>query len=136
MREYNYRTVYDCFKNKFPVDGFIPYMNLPPITIDDISRPPKTSGYTSDTLPSAIYVTSVKYVSMFTTPSDSPQLFVLYYDDTDTQHITMIENPFHISMKIGYCSKFHDEKICYKNRGSIALCVQLAKGCITVMELL
>ena len=34
-------TFYYCFKNAFPVDGVRPYMNLPPITIDDIPLPPK-----------------------------------------------------------------------------------------------
>ena len=41
MKEYNYGTVYDCFKITFPVDGIIPYLNLPTITIDDIPWPPK-----------------------------------------------------------------------------------------------
>ena len=93
--------------------GVTLYLNLPPITIDDIPAP-KTSQYISDPLPAAIYITSGNSVGMFTTPSDSPQLLVLYSDDTDTQHTTMRDSPFHISMEIGYCSKFRDDKICYK----------------------
>ena len=78
--EYNDRTVYELFYNPFPVYGVIPDFNIPPITIDDIPLPNKRSQYTPDTLPAAISVTSVNYVSMLTTPSDSTQVVVLNYD--------------------------------------------------------
>ena len=77
-------------------------LHLPLIIFPD---PQNISWYTSDPLPAAVSVTSVNSISMLTTPSDSPQLIVLYYDDPDTQHTTMSDNPLHISMKIGYCSK-------------------------------
>ena len=37
MIEYNYRKVYNCFNNNLSVDCGIPYLNLPPITIGDIT---------------------------------------------------------------------------------------------------
>ena len=79
-----------------------------------ISLPPKIYQYTSDPLPSAISVTSGNYVIMLTTPSDYPQLPVIYFDDPENQHTTMIGNPFHISTRKGYWSSFHDVMICYK----------------------
>ena len=33
--DYNKKTVYDCFSNPFEADFGIPYLHLPPITIDD-----------------------------------------------------------------------------------------------------
>ena len=44
--EYNDRTVYDCFNNPFTADCGSPAMHLPPITIDDSSRPNKRAWYT------------------------------------------------------------------------------------------
>ena len=55
MREYNDKTVYECFNNTFLFDYGSPYLNLPPIHIDDSHRTKKISWYTSDLLPSAIY---------------------------------------------------------------------------------
>ena len=36
-RDYNNRTIYDCFNNPFPYDCGMPDFSLPLITIDDIS---------------------------------------------------------------------------------------------------
>ena len=82
-----------------------------------ILHAPQNIPIYSNPIPSAISVTSGNYVSMLTTPSDSPQLLVLYSDDTETQHTTMSDNPFHISMKGGYCLSFHDGKYSTKKRG-------------------
>ena len=75
--EYNNRTVYDCFNNPFPDDFGRPYLNPPPITIDDRPRLHKRYRYTPDLLPDNIYVASEKYVSTLTTPSVLPQLLLL-----------------------------------------------------------
>ena len=40
-RDYNNRTVYDCFNNPFPSDYGSPYLNLTPIRIDDSTHPDK-----------------------------------------------------------------------------------------------
>ena len=39
MREYNNRTVYDCFNDIFTFYGHNPYFNLLPMPIDDSPRP-------------------------------------------------------------------------------------------------
>ena len=57
-RDYNGRTVYDCFKNTFPVDFGSPDLNIPSMSIDDITRPNKRALYTPDMLPASIYVAS------------------------------------------------------------------------------
>ena len=57
-REYNDRTVYDCFNNYFTADCGSPDLNLHPITIDDRPRPHKRSRYTSDMIPDNISVAS------------------------------------------------------------------------------
>ena len=44
MREYNYSTIYDSFNNNFPADVARSYLNLLPITIDDIHWTPKYSN--------------------------------------------------------------------------------------------
>ena len=41
-----YRTVYDCFNNPFTADFGSPYLNLPPITINDRPHPHKRARYT------------------------------------------------------------------------------------------
>ena len=77
MREYNNRTVYDCFNNSFQDDCGISYCNLPPITIDNRTYPDKGSRYTPDIIPYTISVASEKSVSTLNTPSDSPQPSIL-----------------------------------------------------------
>ena len=77
MREYNSRTVYDCFKNSFPVDFGIPDLNLPPMPIDNSPHLNKRARHTPDPLPAAIYVDSKKSVSTLTTPCYSPQVILL-----------------------------------------------------------
>ena len=39
MRDYNNRTVYDCFNNPFPSGFGGPALNIPHITIDNRPRP-------------------------------------------------------------------------------------------------
>ena len=68
-------------------------MSLSPIVIDDSPRPNKISRYTYDPLPAAIFVTSGKSVSMFTTPSDYQQSFEPNYDNHDGFHNIMSDNP-------------------------------------------
>ena len=79
-REYNSRTIYYCFNNIFPDDCGSSYLNLSPITIDDIPRPHKISHYTSDVLPSTISVAYENFVSTLTTPYDLPRNILLPSD--------------------------------------------------------
>ena len=65
-------------------------------------------------LPDDICVTFGNYISTLTTPSDSTQLLVTNYDDPDTQHAIMSDNPFRGRGERGYCSRFHYGKRCYK----------------------
>ena len=102
MREYNNRTVYDCFNYHFPIDCGIPDLNLPTITIDDRPLRDKISRYTPDILPSAISVASEKYVCTLTTSSDSPQLCLLTSDDPNPIHVTKKYEPYRGRAKIGY----------------------------------
>ena len=57
-KEYNIRTVYECFDDSFTDDFGIPALNLPQITIDNIPCSHKRALYTPDLLPVSIYVTS------------------------------------------------------------------------------
>ena len=91
-REYNNRTVHDCFNDPFTFYGIIPPLNLPPIPIDDSPHSNKRSRYTSATSPAAIYVTSGKSNIKCTTPSDHQKVLLLSYDDPDTQHTIMSDN--------------------------------------------
>ena len=94
MRGYNDKTVYDCFNNPF-MDNFLrKYLNIPPMPIGNITCPNKTSHYTSEPLPAKIYVTSEKYVSTLTTPSNPPQFILINYDDTNTHHTIISYNHF------------------------------------------
>ena len=68
MRDYNERTGYDCFYNPFLVGCDSPYLNLPPMSLDAISRQKKRDHYTPDPLPAAISVVSGNSVSTLTTP--------------------------------------------------------------------
>ena len=67
-REYNNRTVYDCFNNLFPAGYSSPNLNIPPITIDDRTQPDKIALYNPDILPSAISFASENSVSNLITP--------------------------------------------------------------------
>ena len=98
MREYNNRTVYDRFNNPFSVDFGRPALNITHTPIDDSPCPNKRAQYTSDPLPAAISVTLGYFVSTLTTPSDYPQLLEPNYDDPDTLHIILSENPCRGSM--------------------------------------
>ena len=70
IRDYNDRTVYGCFNNHFPSDFCSPALSVVPRPIYDSPHLNKRARYTSDRLSAAIYVTSGKYVSTFTTPDD------------------------------------------------------------------
>ena len=106
MRGYNYRAFCDCFKSPFPVYCGIPYLNIPPMPIDDSPCPNKISHYTPDLLPAAIYVASETSVSTFTNPYDSPGVIVL------TSNAPKIEDCG--KLKIGYCTRRHGRIRCYK----------------------
>ena len=135
MREYNYGKGYDSFKNTFPVDGVRSYLNLPPITIDDIPCPPK---YTNILLihfhlpfllpletmllcwpPLLITHNFLSFILMILKTNIPPWLATLSISvrekDTDP-----------VSMMWWYATK---------HWGSIALCVHLTKGCINIMDL-
>ena len=117
-REYNNRAVYDCFNNTFTDDFGIPALNLPPITIYDRPHPHKRDRYTPDVLAYEISVASENSVSTLTTTSDSPDLL-----PCDYPNLIYAINKYEIyifSVKIGYCWRKNDEKICYKIYGSIA----------------
>ena len=52
----------------------------------------------------------LEHISMLTTPSESSQVLVANYDDTDNKHTIMIDNPCNGRIKTGYFSRFHDGK--------------------------
>ena len=56
MGEYNGRTVCAFFHNPFEFDYYIPYLNLPPIAIENITFPLKRDLCTSGPLPATISV--------------------------------------------------------------------------------
>ena len=68
----------------FPVICGRQALNTPPMPIDYIDQPNKIDHYTSDSLLASVSVTYGNTVSNLTTPSDSPQVIVLNYDDTNT----------------------------------------------------
>ena len=86
-RDKNNSTVYDCFNNTFRSDFIIPDINLPPINIDDRSRPHKIACYTPYLLPDTISVASENSVSNLTTPSDSPHILLITSDNPNPPHI-------------------------------------------------
>ena len=71
-------------------------------------------------LPDTIYGASEKYFSTFTTPSDCPLLLLLSPDDPNPPHKKKKDEPYRDRVNRGYCSRKHDEKLCYKIRVSIA----------------
>ena len=95
--DYNNRTVYDCLNNPFTAEFGIPYLNPPPITIDDRPRSHKRARYTPDMLPAAISIASENYFSTLTTPSYSP--YIITSDDTNTLHVMKKYVPFLGSVK-------------------------------------
>ena len=111
-REYNNRTIYDCFNNPLPADCGSPALNLPEIAFDDRPRPHKRACYTPDLLPAAISVASENYFSTLTTTSYLPDL--LPSDDPNTLHVMKRGVTFLGRAKIGYCCRKHDKKRCYK----------------------
>ena len=133
-REYNDRTVYECFNNPFSFYCDIPDLILSPMPIDDSPCPKKRARYTPDPLPVAISVASGNSVSTLATLSDSPQDIILTCDAPNTDYIIMIDKHDCGKIKIGYCVRRHDGIRCHKNSGSIALCVLFIRGLITVMD--
>ena len=120
MIEKNDKAVYDCFKKNFPVDCGSPYLNLSPIPIYDSFIPNKISCCTPDMLPSDISIYSKRYVSTFTTPSESPQVILLNPYASNTDHIIMRDKPSHATDKMGYCSSLHYGIRLYKNPSYIS----------------
>ena len=112
--EYNDRTVYEFFYNPFSVYSGTPDFNRPPVPINDSPHRKKRSRCTSDPLPDYISVTSANSVSEFSSPSYSTHLFEPNYDGHYAHHTIMSDNPFHGRIKIGYRSRFHGGKRCYK----------------------
>ena len=122
MREFNYRIVYELFKDPFPVGCGSPDLNLPPVSIDDSSGLNKISRYTPDLLPASIYVAYGKYVSTLDTPSELPQVVILTYDAPNTDHAIIIDKHDCATEKRGYFSRSHDGKYALKNRLFCSAC--------------
>ena len=108
-KEYNSRTVYKWFNDPFTDNFGIPALNLPPITIDDRPRQHKRACYAPDLFPAAIYIASDNSVSTFTTPSDSPQIFILPSDDTNPIHVMRKDGTYRSRLKRGYWCRNHDK---------------------------
>ena len=136
MIEYNDRRFYYWFDHLFPVDGGIPYLNTPPMHIDDIPCPKQISRYTSDLLTSDIYVTSLKPINTLTTHSYFPQGIFLDYYDTNTYRTIIRDNTFCGRCKRGYWSGLYDGIIWSFKRYFIDPFFILTRIFITVMELL
>ena len=118
-KEYNNRTVYDCFNSSFTADFGSPFLNLLPINIDDIPLLYKRARCTPDLIPVFYSVASENSVSTLTTPSDSEQLFHLPSDDTNYPHAIIKDEPYSVSMRRVYCCGKNDEKDATKRQGSI-----------------
>ena len=108
VKDYKDRKSCDSLNNPFPVDFGSPDLNTRPVSNDDISSPNKRACYTPAPLPAAISAASVKSVSTFTTPSDSPQVILLTSDSINTDNSTSRDKPGNAMEKIGYCSRRHD----------------------------
>ena len=113
--EYNGRTVYECFNNTFPDNVGIPNFNFLTVTIDDRPRPDTRAWYNPYLLPDKISASSKTYGSTFTNPYGSPQVLVITSDDPKPHRAMNKDNPFHISVKIGHCSKRRNKKVWQKN---------------------
>ena len=85
---YNNRTVYYYFKDPFPTDFGSPYLNPPPINIDDSPYPDKRDRCIHDFLPDAISAASENSISNLTTPSDTPKVLVLTSNDLNPHNTT------------------------------------------------
>ena len=72
-----------------PLPLMIESDHLPPITIDDRTRPHKRACYTPDMISDTISVASQNYFSTFTTPSDS--LDLIPSDYLNTLHIMRMD---------------------------------------------
>ena len=107
--KYNNRTVYEWFNHPFTADFGSPYLNLPPITIDDIPLTDKRYRYTPDLLPADISVDFENSGSNLITTSDSPLLLLLTYDNPNSPHATKKYEPYRGRVKIGNCCRKHDD---------------------------
>ena len=133
--EYKNRSDYECFNNPFTAKSGSPDLHLLLITIDYRSRMHKRSCYTPDLLPGFIFVAFGNYVSTLTTPSDSPQLLILPYDDTKPTYASNKYDPYRGRMKRGYCCRKNYEKYAIKRQGSIAPGAMIdTRNIITVMD--
>ena len=120
-REYNNRTVYDCFNNTFTADFGTPYLNLPPMTIDDRPSPHERARFTPDLLPDTISVFSGKSVSTLITPSALQKTLLLSSDYTNHRHAMKKDEPDHGRMKRRYRCRKHDEIRCQKKNDVLLL---------------
>ena len=112
--EYKNSTYYDCFNNPFTDNLGIPYLNIPPITFDDIPRLHKRARYIPYLLPDAISVASEISFSTLTTPSDS--LDLLPSDDHNTLHFMNTVVPVRGRVYIGYCCRGDYLKMLQKDK--------------------
>ena len=115
IREYNDSTVYEFLNNSLPVGCCRLSFNIPPMNIYDIPHPKKIYRYNPYPLPYTISFASRNYIITLNTPSNPPQVIVLIYDDNNTHHTVMRDNPIFGRGKIGYHYRLHDGIRCYKN---------------------
>ena len=94
QKDYKNKMIYDCFNNYFPANSGIPYLNPPPITMDDIPHLDQISHYTPDMLPDAVPVASEKSVSTLITPSYSPKIILLTSDEPNPRHSMKKDDPY------------------------------------------
>ena len=111
--EYNNRTVYYCFNNPFKAEFCGPYLNLPPINIDDRTRPQERAQYTQYLIPDTIYVAYESSFSTLTNPYDSPDL--LPSDYPNCLYVMKEYDPFKGRFNRGKRCIKHGHIICYKN---------------------
>ena len=114
-RNYNNRKVYDCFNNPFPVDFGKPYLNLPPIIIDDRPHLNKRDRCTPDFLPDVVYFASGNYVSDLTITSDYPRVPLINSDDPKPPHSNNKDESYSCRVKIGYCCRKYGENMLQKD---------------------
>ena len=89
MEDSNDRTIYGIFSNPFTVGCASEDLNIPPMPIDNSSRPNKRACCTPDPLSDAIYITFGNYVNILTSTSDFIQVVLLTSDYTNPDHTIM-----------------------------------------------
>ena len=108
---------YDCLDSPCTDHFGIPDFNIPLIISDDRPILHKRARYSPDLLPYTISVAFENFSSTLNTTSDSRKLFLLPYDDPNHLHYMNKYELYHGRVKVGYCCRKHDEKICNKNMG-------------------